>query len=800
MPARSVKTPDKPRSSKRHDGRLSALLPAILFVSAIHASAATYHVAPGGDDTNPGTSDAPWATIARAADTLQAGDTVIIRGGTYPITEPIVPKNSGTPDNWIHYVGAPGETVIIDANDRFVDSGTSLRDEGAFQIEGRVYLRIVNLEIRNSHNAGFMIRGAPPADDRPETLSETHHIELLACRTSGTFSSGIGAWFADHIRILGCTVEGANDPALRQPAPNDATGPHEALTIARCRYFEVGWNHVLDGFKEGINVKGVSRDGLVHHNTVHGHARQGLYVDARLGPYPPIPGLSRTEHLTFAHNLSFDNEWGMAIAAEETSGQLYDLVVVGNLFVNNRGSGLFFATWAEQGPMEKITLAHNAAVGNGSAGHWAGVTGGFDLRSANVTDVALINNLAAFNHDFGIGTFADPTTESAALADRGITVSHNAVFPSTDVHHDGGAGFGPLHSNDGLEAITADPRLIAPAIGYFQLEPDSPVLAPPASLAPLPDPGELPHPFAALPSARGALGSEVSQAHPVIAVEPAGDEAAVILWAAPPQSIGGLETSATLTSWQLAAVQSPALTVSGVKVVSPPAGTNLFVRWRTEDASPFRSALAALEPQPSGRLFNLSTRGRVIDDTRIMIAGFVLKGAGNREVLIRAAGPTLSDPLGVANAHPDPAVIVFDSAGVAIAVNDDWTPAEVGDMAGAFGAFDFQPDSRDAALRLTLAEGPYTAHVLGAGDGISLVEIYTGDTGPALVNLSTRGWAGRGDEVIIPGIVVSGGGRQLLIRAAGPALAEALPNALADPQLNILDGAGTPIIANDDWE
>src|SRR4026209_768877 len=46
-------------------------------------STTDYYVAKNGNDTNPGTLAQPWKTIQRAADTVQAGDTVNVRQGIY---------------------------------------------------------------------------------------------------------------------------------------------------------------------------------------------------------------------------------------------------------------------------------------------------------------------------------------------------------------------------------------------------------------------------------------------------------------------------------------------------------------------------------------------------------------------------------------------------------------------------------------------------------------------------------------------------------------------------------------------
>src|SRR5512139_2607009 len=70
-------------------GRALAIATSLLagFGLAAPAYAADYYVSgSSGNDDNPGTLESPWQTIQKANATLQAGDTVYIRGGTYDIT------------------------------------------------------------------------------------------------------------------------------------------------------------------------------------------------------------------------------------------------------------------------------------------------------------------------------------------------------------------------------------------------------------------------------------------------------------------------------------------------------------------------------------------------------------------------------------------------------------------------------------------------------------------------------------------------------------------------------------------
>ncbi len=80
------------------------------------------------------------------------------------------------------------------------------------------------------------------------------------------------------------------------------------------------------------------------------------------------------------------------------------------------------------------------------------------------------------------------------------------------------------------------------------------------------------------------------------------------------------------------------------------------------------------------------------------------------------------------------------------------------------------------------------------------------------VNLSTRGFVGTGDDVGIVGIIIEGGGRQVLIQALGPELANSgVSNPLADPVLTVTqthegEPPRTPLaspvelMVNDNWE
>jgi autotransporter-associated beta strand protein len=75
------------------------------------AAATDYYVSPTGSDSNPGTFAQPFRTIQKAADTVQAGDEAIIRGGTY--RETVTLRDSGTSTAPIRFQAYAGESATI---------------------------------------------------------------------------------------------------------------------------------------------------------------------------------------------------------------------------------------------------------------------------------------------------------------------------------------------------------------------------------------------------------------------------------------------------------------------------------------------------------------------------------------------------------------------------------------------------------------------------------------------------------------------------------------------------------------
>ena len=126
------------------------------------------------------------------------------------------------------------------------------------------------------------------------------------------------------------------------------------------------------------------------------------------------------------------------------------------------------------------------------------------------------------------------------------------------------------------------------------------------------------------------------------------------------------------------------------------------------------------------RFTSISARNFVGTGGDILIAGFTIDGTGSKNLLIRAAGPSLG-ALGVPGTLVDPKLEIFTATTVPVKVaeNDNFSSA-VDALARTLGGFGFVPGARDAAILVSLPAGGYTVQVSGLnnGTGEAIIEVY----------------------------------------------------------------------------
>ncbi|HWM26500.1 MAG TPA: hypothetical protein VNP98_16915 [Chthoniobacterales bacterium] len=245
------------------------------------------------------------------------------------------------------------------------------------------------------------------------------------------------------------------------------------------------------------------------------------------------------------------------------------------------------------------------------------------------------------------------------------------------------------------------------------------------------------------------------------------------------------------------------------KLVTHPNGVVSFqftepLAWTVQgDPETFEIALDAsidtAEPQ------NISTRVLTQTGDNVGIGGFIITGTAPKHVVIRAIGPSLSQ-LGVPNALADPVLELHSPSPFGTITNDNWRddPAQE----AAIIATGLAPTNNlESAIDATLPPGAYTAIIRGSNNntGVALVEVYDLNPGAdsKLANISTRALVGTGDNIVIAGFIMGshGGDGGIVVRGIGPSLtALGVPNALADPTLELRDGNAALLISNNDWQ
>jgi hypothetical protein len=196
---------------------------------------------------------------------------------------------------------------------------------------------------------------------------------------------------------------------------------------------------------------------------------------------------------------------------------------------------------------------------------------------------------------------------------------------------------------------------------------------------------------------------------------------------------------------------------------------------------------------------------RVQTGDNVGIGGFIITGTAPKHVLLRAIGPSLTQS-GVPDALADPVMELHGPTGFVTVINNNWRddPAQE----AAIIATGIPPTNNfESAIDAPLAPGAYTAIVRGNGNtsGIALVEVYDLNQpfDSKLANISTRALVGTEDNVVIAGFILGGnnGADRVVLRGIGPSLTAAgVPNALANPTLELRDSDGALLLFNNDWQ
>lgn len=166
----------------------------------------------------------------------------------------------------------------------------------------------------------------------------------------------------------------------------------------------------------------------------------------------------------------------------------------------------------------------------------------------------------------------------------------------------------------------------------------------------------------------------------------------------------------------------PSDTHEAAMVATLPAGSySVIIRGKGSQSGVALFELYNLD-RTQGSLPNISTRGLVQTNDRVMIGGFIIGGSTPTPVIVRAVGPSLTAQH-VQDALADPTLDLFNGDGDLLASNDDWRS----NQQAAIIATTLPPsDDKEAAIVATLPPGAYSGIVRGKNNsvGVALFEVY----------------------------------------------------------------------------
>ena len=200
------------------------------------------------------------------------------------------------------------------------------------------------------------------------------------------------------------------------------------------------------------------------------------------------------------------------------------------------------------------------------------------------------------------------------------------------------------------------------------------------------------------------------------------------------------------------------------RAVFPVSDTNVVFNATATDSSGNTSEFT----RHTAYLQNISTRTSVGSGDGVLIGGFIVD---NGLTVVRGIGPSLASP-GLTNVVADPTLDLCDAAGAQIKFNDNWQDDPY--WAGFIQSSGLAPaNNAEAAIAFGAGVGvgvgnSYTAVFQGkqSTTAVGVVEAYTdvaadGNQATGLIsgfaNLSSRGFVGTGDEVMIAGFIIGGG-------------------------------------------
>ena len=374
------------------------------------AAAASYYTATSGSDSNPGTITQPFRTITKGLSVMVAGDTLYVRGGTYPgITSDTTALPSGTSwSNPITIAAYSSEVVHISGG----------------------------INTANPTNRYIIFNGLT-VHNQVRIASGANHIRHINCDISGALHDASGVLIPQHAgsdynEFINCKIHDNGDCAVSCTSGTVGHGLYIATS-----------NNLIDGVESynnghlGIQIyasntttpsNNIIRNSSFHHNqTAYKTSGQGITVGVG------------DNNLVY-NNLVYSNLGGIDLGYGGTNTKIYNNTVYGN-----RDYGLQIRNTSGASVVNNIVYQTGTAISNSGTNT--------TLSSNLTTNPSFVNAAAA---DFRLQPGSTALDQGVALS--AVTVDRTGLTRPQGARYDIGAY--EYASSTSLPAAPTDVRIL----------------------------------------------------------------------------------------------------------------------------------------------------------------------------------------------------------------------------------------------------------------------------------------------------------------------------------------------------
>ncbi|HEU5421656.1 MAG TPA: right-handed parallel beta-helix repeat-containing protein, partial [Streptosporangiaceae bacterium] len=377
----------------------------------------------------------PFCTIAAAAKEAAAGDTVLVRAGTYTGTS-VNPANSGTAGGPITFTASPGVTI---------SGGTR-----AFALSGRSYIVVSGFSISGTSSAGISVSGGGNDTISGNTITGTSSYGISVSASSNDTVSGNNESFAGHPvsgqAAAGFYLSGLAGGLIKDNITHDnsahgiyLTGSSTGVTVEG----NISYHNAYQYQRNANGIDDIAPGNIITGNTTYANEDTGINI------------YSGGNSALVADNLSYGNGDHGIDDLNVTGGR-----IIGNTVFGNCTDGINV-----EGTSGNYDVENNISVNN-ATGAQVNPTPISPGAPANICKNRRTGNIGIYDS-----------------APASTTVNYNLVWQGgsgVEYMWAGTAYNSPAALNQaaGQEAngLVADPNFVTAATGNFQLTQGSPAI------------------------------------------------------------------------------------------------------------------------------------------------------------------------------------------------------------------------------------------------------------------------------------------------------------------------------------